>query len=99
MPRMTRTSFPILVNLGCACVAAIGAGVFAWSGLFDVAASTGHSPPVSWVLHAVMRRSVHRHAADVGSIPDLHDQRLIVRGAAQYQRGCAPCHGAPDDRR
>src|SRR4051812_49128803 len=97
MSTMTRTSAHVLVILACACVGAIGAGFYAWSGLYDVAASTGHSPPVSWFLHAVMRRSVHRHAADIRSIPDLDDQRLIVRGAAHYQSGCAPCHGAPYD--
>lgn len=85
----------ILATLG---VAGFGALVLAtvvvWFGLYDVAASTRHSPPIEWFLHFVMQRSVAAHAPEL-PVPDLSDPALILRGALHYATGCAACHGAP----
>ncbi len=77
-----------------AIIGAIGAGLFVWFGLFDVAASTKHSTPVEWFLHFVMERSVAHYAPEL-PVPDLRDAALIERGALHYASGCAACHGAP----
>jgi cytochrome c553 len=75
--------------------AALVAGLlFAWSGLFNVGASTGHWAITDWFLHYAMRKSVETHAGDI-AVPPLEDPALIHRGAGHYASGCAPCHGAP----
>lgn len=74
----------------------IGGAVFAWSGAYNVAATSKHKWPVEWLLHYVMQRSVALHAATL-TPPDLHDPALIRRGAAHFASGCAPCHGAPGE--
>jgi cytochrome c553 len=76
---------------------ALFAGVlFAWSGVFDVSATTKHSWPVEWLLHYVMQRSVAFHAPATHP-PDLTDPMLILRGGTHFASGCAPCHGAPGE--
>ena len=70
------------------------AALLVWFGLYNVAASTKHTPPVQWLLHFVMQRSVAAHAPEL-PVPDLDDPMLILRGALHYSMGCAACHGAP----
>jgi cytochrome c553 len=67
---------------------------FAWSGLFNVAASSGHWAITSWLLHYVMRQSVETRAMAI-EVPPLDDPALPHRGGGHYATGCAPCHGAP----
>ena len=87
-----------LKTLAIAGVAAgIGGLLFAWSGLYSVAASKAHWTPVEMFFEMAMRRSVERHAASVGEPPDLNDPALVRRGAGHYEDGCAPCHGALGD--
>jgi cytochrome c553 len=93
---MGRIKFGALVLLGAGTLAAIGGGLFAWSGLFDVAATTGHSWPVALLLHYTMERSVALHAPQL-TPPNLDDPTLILRGATHFASGCAPCHGAPGE--
>jgi len=72
----------------------IGGFLFAWSGLYSVAASRGHWPGFSLILEFGMRSSVRTHALGI-EIPNLEVPALIERGAGHFQGGCAPCHGAP----
>lgn len=92
-----RTILTILAGLLAA--QAAGALLFAWSGLYSVAASKQHWPVTEWFLELAMRRSIatHAHWLDTAEPrPDLDDIALIQRGAGHYEDGCAPCHGAPD---
>ncbi|MEO3433640.1 c-type cytochrome [Inquilinus sp. CAU 1745] len=75
-------------------IVALGVGgfLFAWSGLFNIAASTGHWPITDWFLHFTMRSSVRTHALGIET-PPLDDPALVQRGAGHYATGCAPCHG------
>lgn len=75
----------------------LGSGgiLFAWSGLYSVAASSGHFPMVQWFLHYALQRSVATQSLAVGAPPPLDDPALLRRGAGHYDSGCAPCHGAP----
>lgn len=79
-----------------ATVAVLAAGVLivAGSGIYNVAASQGHSAIVREFLELGMRRSTQLHAP---SLPEneLEDIELVRLGAGHYQIGCAPCHGAP----
>lgn len=89
----------ILMIVGAVLVLqAVGAFLFAWSGLYSVAASKDHWPPTTWFLEMAMRNSIETHAMLIDA-PDLDDMALIRRGAGHYEDGCAPCHGAPDARR
>ena len=67
---------------------------FAWSGLFNVAASSGHWAITDWFLHWVMRNSVQTHAA-FSTPKDAKDDRGLVSAAGYYASSCASCHGAP----
>jgi cytochrome c553 len=71
-----------------------GAIVFAWSGAYDVAASSGHWASIQWFLDFGMRNSVERRTASIIP-PTLDDPDLIRLGASHFHRGCAFCHGAP----
>lgn len=79
-------------------VLAAGGLLFAWSGLFNVAASTGHWPVTAWVLHWVMQNSVRTYAMlTVETPPDLDDPALLPAAAGHYASGCAYCHAAPGE--
>lgn len=79
-------------------VLAAGGLLFAWSGLFNVAASTGHWPVTAWFLHWVMQNSVGTYAMlTVESPPDLDDPALLPAAAGHYATGCAYCHAAPGE--
>lgn len=78
--------------------ALVGAVVFAWSGVYSVAATSGHYPFFREFLTFALRQSVETHAAGIEA-PPLDDPAIIRRGAGHYQGGCAPCHGAPGQSR
>ena len=71
-----------------------GAIIFAWSGLYDIAASGGHWKVVEKFLEFGMRNSVKTAASGI-EVPRLDDPDLIRLGAGHFHRGCAFCHGAP----
>ncbi|MDB5370352.1 MAG: Cytochrome [Roseomonas sp.] len=75
----------------------LGGVLFAWSGLFNIAASGGHWAVTEWALHWVMRNSVRTRALLVEAPPPLDSPALRARGAGHYASGCAPCHGAPGE--
>ncbi|MGH6917014.1 MAG: c-type cytochrome [Geminicoccaceae bacterium] len=77
-----------------AAVGLLGGLLFAWSGLFNIGASTGHWAITDWFLHYAMRQSVETHSMGIEA-PPLDDPALVHRGAGHYASGCAPCHGAP----
>ncbi len=72
----------------------VGGFLFAWSGLYNVAASKGHWSGVEAILEFGMHSSVRTHAMGI-EVPDLGIASQIERGAAHYRIGCAACHGAP----
>ena len=84
-----------LIKAGAAATAVAVAGfLFAWSGLFNIGASTGHWAITAWFLHFAMRNSVETHAMGIEA-PALDDPALVLKGAGHYAHGCAPCHGTP----
>ena len=72
----------------------LGGFLFAWSGLYSVAASRGHWPGFTLALEFGLRSSVRTHVLGM-AVPDLSAPALAELGAAHFQGGCAPCHGAP----
>jgi cytochrome c553 len=74
----------------------IAAAGFVWSGIYNVAASRGHLAITASILELAMRQSVKAHSRLVRS-PPLDDPDSVRLGAAHYQGGCVPCHGAPGE--
>ncbi len=105
---MTRfaTSLVCVLALGCAGVAAaqtntsppaarVGAGVFAWSGLYNIGADDAHTRPVYSMLEMVRERSVTARARELHPPPNLNDAARIRQGAGNYNAMCTGCHLAP----
>jgi len=72
----------------------LGTVGYAYSGWYDVSASTAHSGPVNWLLSKTSHASIERRGADV-MVPDLSDPTLALAGANDFSEMCAGCHGAP----
>nr|WP_093333431.1 c-type cytochrome [Sphingomonas rubra] len=71
--------------------------LYAWSGAFNVAASSGHWPITNWFLHWVMENSVRTRAA-LTSPADPKADTGLVSAAGHFAAACASCHGAPGRR-
>jgi cytochrome c553 len=84
----------VVWTFGAAAGVTLAAFLFAWSGLYNVAASRGHWTLVEWFLDFGMRNSVARRAMLIQA-PTLDDPELIKLGAGHFHGGCAFCHGAP----
>ncbi|HWM46761.1 MAG TPA: c-type cytochrome [Xanthobacteraceae bacterium] len=81
--------------LAALAAAAAGALLLAWSGLYNIAASSGHWRVVEWFLAFGMSNSVELRAHAIEVPATLDDPNLVRLGAAHFQNGCALCHGAP----
>ena len=68
--------------------------LFAWSGVFNIAASSGHWKITDWFLHWTMRNSVRTYAA-VTAPDDPKANEGLVSAAGLFKASCASCHGAP----
>lgn len=79
--------------LGAATLFVGGAVFVSWLGIYNVAATSKHTPPLGWFLHFTMRNSVKAHARH-SAVPPLADARLIAAGKTYAMLRCAPCHGA-----
>ncbi|MCV9937084.1 c-type cytochrome [Boseaceae bacterium BT-24-1] len=77
-----------------AVVVLVGAFLFAWSGAYNVAASTGHFRIVDYFLRFGMENSVKAHAPSI-SLSEENDEDRVRLGAAHFHAGCAYCHGSP----
>lgn len=93
MTALPRKLKVLVVALAAVVAVAGGAFMFAWSGLYSVAASAGHWEVTRWFLHFAMRSSVRTHSIGIEAPYDLDAPRLVEMGAGHYQTGCAPCHG------
>jgi mono/diheme cytochrome c family protein len=80
-----------------AIVAVAGPAAFVYFGVYDVAATRQHTPPVYYMLIASLHRSIKAHAAREVQPPpgDLASPDRIDRGLVLYDANCAVCHGAP----
>lgn len=86
-----RIFITLLVAMAIIGIAAIG---FAYSGIYDVGASSPHSGVVRWFLSTTSHASVERRARDV-VVPDLSDESLALAGVNDFDAMCIGCHGAP----
>jgi cytochrome c553 len=85
----------VALSCGATVVVLMLAGLlFAASGLYNVAARRGHFDITTWLIELTLHRSVALRSRFV-DVPQLDDSDLVRLGAAHFQAGCAPCHGAP----
>lgn len=75
-------------------VALLGIVGYAYSGLYDVGASSSHSGFVDWLLSTTSHASIERRANNI-AVPDLGDEALVLAGINDFNSMCAGCHGAP----
>ena len=75
-------------------VIAIGLGVFAYSGFYNIGADDHHWPLTYRALQTVRDRSIHVRSEHI-KVPNLEDPGLILKGAGQYAAMCTGCHLAP----
>jgi mono/diheme cytochrome c family protein len=75
-------------------VLTIGAGVFVYSGLYNIGADDYHTKPVFMVLQTLRDHSIQHRSKDL-IVPNLEDPQLILKGAGQYAAMCTSCHLAP----
>jgi mono/diheme cytochrome c family protein len=86
-----KTLIKLLVATAVIIIGAVG---FAYSGFYDVSASSPHSDLLNWYLSTTSHASVERHANDV-LVPGLTDDALIRAGVNDFDAMCVACHGAP----
>lgn len=84
----------LVILAGLLAAAGAGAGIFAFAGLYNVAATVPHTPPVHWLLTVAKQQSIKFHASGLKA-PALDDAARLQRGFRHYETGCATCHGAP----
>lgn len=92
-------SFPRLLGMTALIIVvlfALCAG-FVYSGLYNIAATQGHSRPLAQVFRLVMMRSVVAHARGISPPANFNpqDHTLAEKGASHYAEMCRTCHGAP----
>ena len=75
-------------------IAAILMVGFAYSGLYDVSASSPHSGIVDWLLSTTSDASVKRRAKEI-QVPELGNDAMALAGVNDFDAMCTGCHGAP----
>ncbi|MEJ2346013.1 MAG: cytochrome c [Gammaproteobacteria bacterium] len=82
----------VLLVLGLA-----GGVWFAYSGIYNVAATSRDPAAVRWLLHTTMQNSVEKRAAKVRVPADFspNDPQTLKVGFEHYNEMCTVCHGAP----
>ena len=68
--------------------------LFAFSGLYDVAADTSHIAMTREVIATIRERSIENRLGEV-TAPLPNDSHRIADGAADYDAMCTTCHLAP----
>jgi mono/diheme cytochrome c family protein len=87
---------PSLAFVGLAGLA-IGAvaGIFIYTGVYNIGADAPHTKPVYWVIEKLRDRSIAVRAKDIVVPPAFADQKNIAVGAGLYAEMCSGCHLAP----
>jgi cytochrome c1 len=73
----------------------LAAGVFVYSGMFNVAASDPHWSVTHAVVETARVRSIKMHAVGIKAPDGLANRNRIVAGTSHFADHCASCHSAP----
>lgn len=72
----------------------LSAFIFAYTGVYNVAATGETHAAKAWFLKTTMRNSVASRAKKV-EVPDLNNDARLLPGVSHYDAMCVVCHGAP----
>ncbi len=72
----------------------VGALLFAWSGVYNIAATEPHWGVTLFFIDMLRDRSISAHANDI-RVPGLDDAKLMQEAFSHYHEMCRLCHGAP----
>lgn len=86
--KLLKTALVIIPVIG------VGALAFAYSGIFNVAATATHDPVTNWLLEKTRSRSIEVRAKDI-KVPDLDNEEIQLAGINDYNSMCVECHTAP----
>lgn len=75
-------------------IALLGIVSYAYSGLYDVSASSPHSGVLDWLLSTTSHASIARRASEI-EVPELDHDDLVLAGINDFNSMCTGCHGAP----
>ena len=89
-----KTAHTVLVIVAVLAVLLAAAAAFVASGVYNVAATRQHTPPLYHLMYFAMRQSVKAHAAGILA-PQLADVARADRGFPLFRAHCVQCHGAP----
>jgi len=92
--KMKKHTEHVIVTVAVLVVIAIGLGIYAWSGLYNIGADDHHWNVTYNALQTVRDRSIHVRSEGI-KVPNLDDPQLILKGAGQYAAMCTGCHLRP----
>lgn len=78
-----------------AILAALGAAVFIYSGVYDIAADKPHTSVVYSMLDQLRHRSIAVRARGITPPADLNSATRVSTGAGLYAEMCSGCHLGP----
>ncbi|MFA5963795.1 MAG: cytochrome c [Sphingomonas sp.] len=91
-----RRHLPSGTFIGILCAAIlIAAGLFVYSGVYDIAADAPHTRPVYAMLESLRDRSIAVRARDIVPPADLNAAARVSVGAGLYAEMCSGCHLGP----
>lgn len=82
--------------LGLLGLAVAAAGLFIWTGAYNIAADEPHWSSTEQVMETVRDRSVEARISSI-VVPALDDEALIRTGAGNYDAMCVDCHLKPGE--
>lgn len=85
---------PVAWLLGLLVLVVASAGVFVWSGAFNIAADEPHWALTERFMDTARNRSIAVRAREV-IVPALGDEAQVRAGAGNYDAMCAGCHLQP----
>lgn len=91
---MQSTRHALFLLVGVVLVGIVAAGIFVYSGIYNIAADDHHAAPVESMIETLRTRSVASRAKDIEAVL-LDDPKRIAAGAIEYAEMCVSCHAAP----
>lgn len=82
------TALAVLVVLSA------GSLLYAWSGIYNIAATQPHWDITRWFIETLKDRSIDVHSEDV-QVPNLDEATIKQAAFSHYHGMCRLCHGAP----
>jgi mono/diheme cytochrome c family protein len=93
---MQNMKYLLTVGIVLACLV-LGAVIFAWSGIYNIAATEPHWGITLSFIGMLRDRSIEVHSEGI-QVPNLNEAKLKEIGFPHFHEMCRLCHGAPEYR-